>query len=190
MWFGVIGLVILAGAAIFAAASTDDSGEAGQAFGTVSVVGASLPPFGGEADDAIGMSAPTIEGEDYTITPGERPTVIAFLAHWCSHCQAEVPVVQSIVDAGGVPENVDLVGVATSIDRTAGNYPPGAWFEREGWTSPLIYDDQASSAGSAYGVTSFPFWVVLDSNGQVVGRLAGRIGEDGINQLFQVAAGS
>ncbi len=190
MWFGVIGLVILAGAAIFASAFADDSGEAGQAFGTVSVVGSSLPPYGGEVDGAIGMAAPSIQGEDFTITPGERPTVIAFLAHWCSHCQAEVPVVQSIVDAGEVPENVDLVGVATSIDRTAGNYPPGAWFEREGWTSPLIYDDRASTAGSAYGVTSFPFWVVLDANGQVIGRLAGRIGEDGINQLLQVAAGS
>ena len=189
MWFGVIGLVILAGAAIVAASGADGE-ESGQAFGSVSVVGSSLPPYAAGADAAVGMAAPTVQGEDYTLAPGEGPAVVAFLAHWCSHCQAEVPVIQDLVDNGEIPENVNLVGVATSIDRTAGNYPPGAWLEREGWTSPLIFDDQASTAGEAYGVTSFPMWVVLDSDGNVVGRLAGRIGEDGIKQLLDVAAES
>jgi thiol-disulfide isomerase/thioredoxin len=189
MWFGVVGLVVVAVALVLAGGGESDGGtENRTAFGTVSVVGETLPPYASGADGAVGMPAPSIQGDDFTFTPGQRPTVLVFLAHWCPHCRNEVPVLQAIVDEGLVPEGLSVVGVATSTNSTQVNYPPGAWLEREGWSSPLIFDDQRNSAAEAFGVTSFPFWTVVGSDGVVSGRLAGEIGREGILQLLDIAA--
>lgn len=95
-------------------------------------------------------------------------------AHWCPHCQAAVPVVRGWVAAGGVPEGVDLVSVATSIDPSAPNYPPDAWLDREGWTAPLIVDP-TNTVAEAYGLTAFPFWVFIGPDGDVRGRVTGEL---------------
>ena len=136
------------------------------------------------------MAAPAIQGDDYTFTPGRGPTVLVFLAHWCPHCRNEVPVLQAIVDEGLVPQGLSVVGIPTSTNKTQVNYPPGAWLDREGWNSPLIFDDPRDTAGRAYGVSSFPFWVVVGADGTVAGRLGGELGRDGILQLLDVAARS
>ncbi len=190
MWFGVVGLVVLAVAAVAAGGlGSGDETTDRRAYGAVTLTGESLPPFAaGETDGAVGMSAPTLQGDDYTFTPGQGPAVLVFLAHWCPHCRNEVPVIQSIVSEGLVPAGVTVVGVATSTNSTQANFPPGAWLEREGWTSPLVFDDQSNTAGQAFGVTSFPFWVVVGADGAVTGRLAGEIGRDAILQLLDAAA--
>ena len=102
-------------------------------------------------DPAIGRPAPQVHGFDFdgtpvAITADGRPKVAIFLAHWCPHCQAEVPLIQSWIEAGGVPDGVDLVSIATGIDSAAPNYPPDAWLEREGWTVPVIADPTNSVA--------------------------------------------
>ncbi len=97
-----------------------------------------------------------------------------FIAHWCPHCQAEVPLIQTWVSAGGVPQGVDLVSVATGIDPTRPNYPPEAWLQREGWTVPVIADPTNSVAG-AYGLPAYPYWVFIGPDGKVVARAVGEI---------------
>ena len=69
-----------------------------------------------------------------------RPKILLFLAHWCPHCQREVPIVQGWLDAGGLPQNVDLISIATSIDPARPNYPPEAWLTREGWEPTVLVD--------------------------------------------------
>lgn len=189
MWLGVAGLVVVAVALVLAGGGGSEGDTSNRtAFGTVAVAGGPLPPYEPGSDGAVGMPAPSIQGDDYTFTPGQGPTVLVFLAHWCSHCRNEVPVLQAIVDEGLVPQGLSVVGVATSTNSTQVNYPPGAWLEREGWSSPLIFDDQRNTAATAYGVTSFPFWAVVGSDGVVSGRLAGEIGREGILQLLDIAA--
>src|SRR5438552_12519468 len=60
----------------------------------VSVTGTALPSFSGdtEADPAVGKPMPTLRGTSFdgtpvTIAPDGHPKVIAFVAHWCPHCQ-------------------------------------------------------------------------------------------------------
>jgi thiol-disulfide isomerase/thioredoxin len=114
------------------------------------------------------------------------------LAHWCPHCQAEVPVIQDWVDAGGVPEGVDLYGVTvlTNRLRQSSTWPPQEWLEGEGWTSPTIMDDEAGSIVTAYGLTSTPTYVVLDGDNNNLGRFAGEIGVSGLDTLAALAVGS
>ncbi len=144
------------------------------------ITGSPLPPFQGPDNDAaVGLPAPEVSGSDFagtpvSIEPDGRAKVILFLAHWCPHCQTEVPLVQTWVSAGGVPDGVDLVSVATGIDPSQPNYPPDAWLEREGWTVPVIADP-TNSVAEAYGLTAYPLWVFVGSDGTVVARAAGEM---------------
>jgi thiol-disulfide isomerase/thioredoxin len=110
--------------------------------------------------------------------------MIMFVAHWCPHCQVEVPVVQQWVDDGGLPDGVDLVAVSTAIDSRRPNYPPGAWLEREGWTAPVLVDGNDAGARAA-GLSAYPFFVGVDADGEVVGRVSGELTAD---QLDTIAA--
>jgi cytochrome c biogenesis protein CcmG/thiol:disulfide interchange protein DsbE len=125
------------------------------------------------------MTAPTVQGADFdgtpvAIQPNGRPTAIMFIAHWCPHCQREVPVVQSWIDANGMPPNVDFLSVATGIDPSRPNYPPDEWLAREGWTVPVIVDP-TNSVAMAYGLPAYPYWVFLDGDGKVVARTTGEL---------------
>jgi thiol-disulfide isomerase/thioredoxin len=162
------------------------TGTGAPALGTApTITGAALPVYEpGSTDAAVGMAAPTVEGVGFDGTPAAiaadgRPKVVLFLAHWCDHCQAEVPVVQDWIDANGFPEGVDIVSVATAIDPTYPNYPPDAWLEREGWTVPVIVDP-TNTVSTAYGLSAFPFWTFIRADGTVAARATG---EMSINDL-------
>ena len=129
------------------------------------------------ADPALGAVMPPLAGVDFDGSPIEvqadgRAKLVFFLAHWCPHCQREVPIVQEWMDAGNLPDGVDLVSVATAIDATRPNFPPDAWLEREGWTAPVIVDASGEIA-ERFGLSAFPFWVMVDAEGRVVGRASG-----------------
>ncbi len=155
------------------------------------ISGDPLPRFESPVGDpAIGMPAPAVDGSSFdgsatAIAPGARPTVVIFLAHWCSHCQAEVPVLQAWVNAGGLPAGIDFVSVATAIDPGRPNYPPDAWLTREGWTVPVIVDP-TDAVAEAYGLSAFPFWTFIGADGTVRARATGQLD---IQQLSAVIGG-
>lgn len=164
-----------------AAAGGSTAAGSGAAVAPPVISGTPLAEFPGRdvTDPAVGQAAPEVTGTDFDGTPVSmeadgRPKVILFLAHWCPHCQEEVPVVQTWVTAGGVPAGVDLISVATAIDPAAPNYPPDAWLAREGWTSPVIVDP-TNSVAQAYGLTAFPFWVFVGPDGNVRARTTGEV---------------
>jgi hypothetical protein len=167
-------------------ATTDPSDMA--TTGTVVASGTPLPEFTGEGDDpAVGMTLPTLTGTDQagapmTIGASGRPTMIVFLAHWCPHCQSEVPVIQEWVDGGGLPSGVDLVSVSTAIDPARPNYPPDAWLNREGWTAPVLVDADGTAAAAA-GLSAFPFFVGIDADATVVARTSGELSLDQLDAL-------
>ena len=122
-----------------------------------------------------------------TVKNDGKAKAIIFLAHWCPHCQREVPVVQEYIDIFGLPEGVDLIAIATSIDKGRENYPPTEWLEREGWSSPVIYDLNKDIA-SAYGLTAFPYWVFIDKDFNILARRTGNIPQDLVGQLLVTLA--
>jgi thiol-disulfide isomerase/thioredoxin len=144
------------------------------------VTGTALAPLPEAGDDpAVGTAMPTLsgtalDGTNLTIPATGRPTMIMFVAHWCPHCQAEVPVVQAWVDGGGLPEGVDLVTVSTAADERRPNYPPADWLAAEGWTAPVLVDGDNAAAGAA-GLTAYPFFVAVDGDGAVVERTSGEL---------------
>ncbi len=161
--------------------------------GDVTVTGASLatPPEAPAIDPAIGAKAPTLNGVGFdgsavSVTPGERPTIVMFVAHWCPHCQREVPQVVKWL-AAGVAAGVDVKAVATSTDAKLPNYPPSSWLADEGFDVPTLVDSAESTAASAYGLDAFPYFVALDAKGNVTKRMAGELTEAQFTDLVAAA---
>jgi thiol-disulfide isomerase/thioredoxin len=158
----------------------------------VEVTGDNLAPLEDPTNDpAIGVAAPTLSGTNYAgepveLRPGsDGPTMVVFLAHWCPHCNDEIPVLNEWRDSGAIPENLRIVGVSTAVSDERPNFPPGEWLVEKDWQWDVIADGSDARAMDAYGVTGFPFFVMLDADGNVVARGSG---EQPIEVLEQLAA--
>ncbi|MEM7274392.1 MAG: TlpA disulfide reductase family protein [Actinomycetota bacterium] len=141
----------------------------------------------------VGMIAPTLtgtsfDGSDVSIGADGRPKVVYFLAHWCPHCQREVPAVMDLIEAGSQPEGLDIYAVSTAVDDEAPNYPPSDWLAGEGVTFPVLRDDAASSALAAYGPSGFPYAVYLDGDNRVIAQSAGELDAATTEQLWIATA--
>jgi thiol-disulfide isomerase/thioredoxin len=193
---GVVGLGLIVWLAV--AIAGEGAVDEAIAFGEVTVEGDDLPFLEtGAADPALGLTAPTVTGETFdgeqvTIGADGNAKIVVLLAHWCPHCQAEVPLVQSWIESGGLPEGVDLYGVTvlTNRVRDGRTWPPQDWLESEGWTSLTIKDDQQNSIVNAYGMTGTPTYVVLGPDNENLGRISGEVGLGGLETLAGLAAGS
>lgn len=163
--------------------------DAAGAPAAVTIQGEALPPLPDSgADPAVGQAMPTLSGTSLDGTPltvptTGRPTLALFVAHWCPHCQAEVPVVQDWVDEGRLPEGVDLMTVSTAVDARRGNHPPAEWLASEGWTAPVLADDAQSSGAEAAGLTAFPYFVAVDADGAVAARASGELTPTQLDQI-------
>ncbi len=191
---GLVGVALIGAIAVSLSGETSPSGALVE-IGSPTVSGELLAPYQrGTTDPTIGSVIPTASGTNFddepvAIAPGNGAAGIVFLAHWCSHCQAEVPRIQQLLDEGA-DLAAPLYSVATSINSTRNNYPPWSWLDREGWTTPVIVDDAAGSVMRAFGGTEFPYWVFVDDEGTVVARASGEIGTDVLSQFLQLAADS
>lgn len=195
---GGIGAAVVALAAIVAIVSTSDKPTSVPGLSQtqpVEVIGTALPTFDSETSDtAVGTVAPTLvgsafDGSPIAVKPG-RPTLLIFLAHWCPHCQREVPLLTQWQTSGGVPDGVDVIGITTGTDQSAPNYPPSQWLADEHFPFPVMADSDASAAATAYGLSVYPYFVLLDAAGKVVQRASGEIDPNSLTPLLSSVASS
>jgi len=187
---GVVVLIIAAALiAVLATGGSDDSGDSSASGDSgaeieqtrpVEVTGEALAPFEDPAaDPAVGQASPVVNGQGFDGTAmtiggaGDKPTLLVFLAHWCPHCNREVPEVIKLNDAGGIPADLDVIGISTAVASDRPNYPPSEWIVDKGWPFPTMADSENSEALSAFGGTGFPFLVMVDSDGTVLARQSG-----------------
>lgn len=190
----LIGLAVVAVAFLVAFVLTGDGPEEATETASVGIDGESLPPIPQDAsgqDPATGQPAPQAAGRNFDGDPvqllnDDGGTLVVFLAHWCPVCQREVPV---IVDHLGdaLPDDVELVAVPTSTDRTQGNYPPSAWLEAEDWPFRVLVDSADDELAQAYGVQSFPSFVAVGPDGNVQARVSGELSPEALDQLVSAA---
>lgn len=198
---GAVVLLGVVGIAWAALAGGDDDDGAAEAPGgetrEVVVEGDALPPFPPSASsDRPDAVAPTLKGEDFagdpvTIEPDGRAKAVFFVAHWCPHCQAEVPRLASWLEGNELPENVDVYVVSTRVSPQENNYPPSAWLRREGVDDlPTIVDSESVDALLAYGAGGFPYVVYLDGDNNALLRTAGEYpeGDEVYTQIFDALA--
>jgi thiol-disulfide isomerase/thioredoxin len=141
------------------------------------------------------MAAPVLDGESFDGTaltigdPDESdgPTMVVFLAHWCPHCNAEIPELIELDERGDLPDDLAVVGVSTAVNPDGDNYPPSEWIAERGWPFPIMVDSPELTALNAYGGTGFPFTVLLDENGVVIARKSGSSSADQIQAWIDAA---
>jgi thiol-disulfide isomerase/thioredoxin len=195
----VAGIVVVIGLAVMLWPSEEKDAEAGtgadaaknasQENADVTISGEDLPalpdtgqllPAAGE-DSAVGLAAPKLVGQSFdesevVIDPSDgKPKLVVFVAHWCPHCQQEVPLIQEWIDSGDVPEGLEIYTVSTGVDSSRPNYPPSNWLASEGWAPQVMLDDEAQSAAKSWGLTGFPYFVMVDGEGDVWQRGSGEI---------------
>ena len=128
IWIGALVVVVLLGiVAVVVARGGEDTvdGQTGSVSTTVgeSETGGNLPVYDASLseDPAVGMTIPTVTGTDFagndmTITGTDGTAkVILFVAHWCPHCQREVPLLKEHLDDTPMPDDVELITVSTSV---------------------------------------------------------------------------
>jgi thiol-disulfide isomerase/thioredoxin len=200
---GAIIAVIIGGAAIVAISSSgsDSNTSSGNIseFSEITVTGEELPAFdsvSSATDAAIGMTAPVVSGKGFTGTEittdgAGTPTLLVFLAHWCPHCQREVPLLVEWEKDGKTPTGIDVIAVATGTDPANPNFPPSEWLAREEFPAlwPVIADSADKKAADAFGLSGYPYFVLIDAQGKVFTRLSGEIPMDQLTEIINQMIG-
>jgi len=201
---GAIIAVIIGGAAIVAISSSgsDSNTSSGNIseFSEITVAGDALPAFDSTSsatDTAIGMQAPIVSGNGFTGTEittdgAGTPTLLVFLAHWCPHCQREVPLLVQWEKDGKTPTGVDVIAVATGTDPANPNYPPSEWLAREEFPAlwPVIADSNDKKAANAFGLSGYPYFVLVDAQGKVFKRASGEVAMDDLTAMINQMIGA
>jgi thiol-disulfide isomerase/thioredoxin len=201
---GAIIAIIIGGAAIVAISSSgsDSNTSSGNIseFSEITVTGESLPAFDSTSsatDAAIGMPAPIVSGKGFTGTEittdgAGTPTMLVFLAHWCQFCQREVPLLVQWEKDGKTPTGIDVIAVATGTDPANPNFPPSEWLAREEFPAlwPVIADSADKKAADAFGLSGYPYFVLIDAQGNVFKRLSGEIPMDELTAIINQMIGA
>ena len=200
---GAIIAIVIGGAAIVAISSSgsDSASTSGSIseFSDITVSGEALPSFDSVStatDTAIGLPAPVVSGKGFTGTEittdgAGTPTLLVFLAHWCPHCQREVPLLVQWEKDGQTPTGVDVIAVATGTDPANPNFPPSEWLAREEFPAlwPVIADSADKKAANAFGLSGYPFFVLVDAQGKVFMRLSGEVPMDQLTEIINQMIG-
>ena len=157
--------------------------------GKVTILGDPIP-----VDPEIGYLAPSFKAqlndgsELVTVDPADGTVrLIGFFAHWCPHCQREVPRVSKWLEENGVPTEIEILAVSTAVREGTPNYPPSEWFTKERWPTDVFVDNQDNDLAAAYGLSGFPYWVLVDATGTVVHRSSGELTEEQFGYLVDLA---
>jgi thiol-disulfide isomerase/thioredoxin len=198
---GAIIAIIIGGAAIVAISSSGSESNTSSGniseFSDITVTGDALPGFDSASTDAsIGMTAPIVSGKGFTGTEittdgAGTPTLLVFLAHWCQFCQREVPLLVQWEKDGQTRTGVDVIAVATGTDPANPNFPPSEWLAREEFPAlwPVIADSADKKAANAFGLSGYPFFVLVDAQGKVFTRLSGEIPMDELTAIINQMIG-
>lgn len=201
---GAIIAIIIGGAAIVAISSSGSessttSGNISE-YSDITVTGDALPAFDSTStatDTSIGMTAPIVSGKGFTGTEittdgAGTPTLLVFLAHWCPHCQREVPLLVQWEKDGQTPTGIDVIAIATGTDPANPNFPPSEWLAREEFPAlwPVIADSADKDAANAFGLSGYPYFVLVDAQGKVFKRLSGEIPMDELTAIINQMIGA
>lgn len=184
---------------VFAVRDGGGNDQNNTAFQSATVEGTSLPQMEGSGlvstgDAAQGMTVPTVIGKDFDgnevrLEPG-KPTVAVVMAHWCPHCQAEIPKIVEWSGAGDLSDEVQIIGISSAANESQGNFPPASWLAKENWTFPVIVDTRGMSVQKALGISSYPGMIAIRADGTVAMRASGELPLAEAQRLWSAALGT
>ena len=201
--FAVLAVCVAVAAAIAIGMSSGSSAPApsddqatvitGQ-FQNVEVTGTALPELTQDADPAIGTPAPGLSGFDFrgnsvniNTADSRGNTLMVFLAHWCPHCNDEIPKLIEWREAGLIPADLRVVGVTTGSRNDAPNWPPSDWISEKKWPFEVMADSEQQTAALAYGLSAYPFMAIVDADGNLRARFSGVVEPVALSEIVAEA---
>lgn len=139
-----------------------------------------------------GQAAPSISGVDMytgrTVSLQEmqgKPTLLTVWAHWCPHCQKELPIIQQLSQEQAGNFNFLTVSTSAGSQPAAGQYAtPATLMKTQGITMPSLRDD-GTKAMQALGAEGFPTLLMIDADGNAVGKASGEMPKDQLLSFMQ-----
>lgn len=164
----LVGLTAFLVAAIGITAVLATTGGAGGSGGSFTPNDEGLIQPGSQAPQA---AAESVDGGEVSIpgSPGE-PTLLAFFATWCPHCNNDAPIFADLAR-----ENEDLNVVMAGMDGEDNPQKIQEFVEEYGIEGEAFYDP---SVGQTYQVTGYPTTYVIDGSGEIVGANVGETPKD------------
>jgi peroxiredoxin len=144
---------------------------------------------------AVGTAAPdlrwTLDGAPGSLSGARgHPVLLAFVATWCPHCQAEVAVLNAVQDrfAG---QGLQVIGVSASPVGMDGRSPASLgdlelFVRRQGARYPHLFDAGLVGA-QRYGVRGFPTLYLVDADGIIRYAASGEVPEAELARAVQAA---
>ena len=187
VWVTIIGVVVVLG--VGAIYMSGGGKEAGTEIGdSVTVSGEPLTANrGARRQSAHGHWHQPRRRRSRGFSPGQgTPMIIFGVAHWCPHCQAEIPRLVKY-EKEGMFKGIDIVAISTAQDEARGNWPPSVWLDKEGWDGVVLADDKNTTAFNAYGLSGFPAIIAIDAQGNVVALTSGEKTEAEMQSIVNAA---
>lgn len=154
--------------------------------------GDSAPTASIEGTAAQGQPFPNITGEDMytgrqvsTKDMQGKPTLVVVWAHWCPHCQKELPIIQQMSKDEAGDFNFLTVTTAAGQQPAQAQYAtPATLMKTQGITMPTLRDD-GTTIMQALDVQGFPTLLMVDADGKLVGRASGEMPKDQLLSFMQ-----
>lgn len=135
-------------------------------------IAAPPPKFRPGGGPAAGVRYETIDGAEQSLNPylGQTALVVNFWATWCPPCVKEMPSLDKLSTAlKGTNIKVIAIAVQTETAEVTG------FFKRAKLQNLTPYMDRQMIAGRAIGMRGLPTTVLINSEGQIIGRVEGDI---------------
>lgn len=135
------------------------------AAGLLTACSASLPQIGRPAPE---LSLPDTGGQVHSLEEFRGQIVVLnFWSTWCLACVEEMPILEEIQEQyGGADLEIVLVALESDVQQTAE-------FLEENDISLFSLVDEQGRAERAYGIGALPTTLIVDPQGNVVGRRVG-----------------
>lgn len=138
-------------------------------------VGERIPTF-----VAPELSGGTVSWDDVA----GSPAVLPVWASWCPHCQAELPVLDRVME--DYPD-VAFLTVVTDVGGQPGPTPE-QYMRDQGLEFPVAVDDADATLARGLGVTGFPTLYFVNSDGTVALQLGGEVDEQTLRTVIEALA--
>lgn len=125
-----------------------------------------------DPDEILASSYEKIEGitldKEYKFQNGsvklDKPTLVYFFSHTCSYCQKNIPLTKELESRG-----INLVKLTNSTAKEV------ELFDKGYMKNTFIFEDQKLL--DTLGVQGIPVIFLINSNGEVSGKITGALGE-------------